>query len=78
MVDRESKPAAALKDELDWAASILLGEDSRQRIAFDEPVVAAGEDARFCNWDVTVCCAPEDDGVVRSAIMHVADRWDLA
>ena len=57
---------------------MLLGTDAGDRIAFDEPVVAEAATAQFCNWDVTVCCSPDDDEVVQAAIMHVADRWDLA
>ena len=78
MIARELKSATELKGELDWAVSVLLGGDASTRIAFHEPVVVDGEAARFCNWDVTVCCSPEDDEIVQTAIMHVADRWDLA
>jgi len=67
-----------LKGELDWAASVLLGADATRRIAFQEPVLAEAVMAQCCNWDVTVCCSPDDDDVVQAAIMHVADRWDLA
>lgn len=57
---------------------MLLGADVSDRIAFQEPVVVGDGTAQFCNWDVTVCCSPDDDEVVQAAIMHVADRWDLA
>jgi hypothetical protein len=72
-----------LKGELDWAVSVLLGADASGRIAFHEPVEVGAATAhsatgQFCNWDVTVCCSPDDDEVVQAAIMHVADRWDLA
>jgi len=67
-----------LKVELDWAVSVLLGADATGRIAFDDPVPAAAAIVQCCNWDVSVCCSPSDDDVVRAAIMHVADRWDLA
>jgi hypothetical protein len=77
-IEREFKSAAELKGELDWAVSVLLGADISGRIAFDEPVFAEAMTAQYCNWDVTVCCSPDDDDVVQSAIMHVADRWDLA
>jgi hypothetical protein len=66
-----------LKGELDWAVSVLLGADVTGRIAFHEPVLADAVKAQCCNWDVTVCCSPDDDDVVQVAIMHVADRWDL-
>jgi hypothetical protein len=77
-IEREFKSAAELKGELDWAVSVLLGEDAVGRIAFDEPVPAEAATAQCCNWDVSVCCSPNDDDVVQTAIMHVADRWDLA
>lgn len=67
-----------MKGELDWAVSVLLGADASDRIAFHEPVEVGAAIAHFCNWDVTVCCSPDDDAVVETAIMHVADRWDLA
>ena len=57
---------------------MLLGADVSDRIAFQEPVEVEGTNGQFCNWDVTVCCSPDDDAIVRAAIMHVADRWDLA
>jgi len=77
-IDREFKSAAELKGELNWAESVLLGADATGRIAFDDPVPAEAATAQCCNWDVSVCCSPNDDAVVRAAIMHVADRWDLA
>jgi hypothetical protein len=77
-IEREFKSAAELKGELDWAVSVLLSADATGRIAFDEPVLAEAATAQCCNWDVSVCCSPNDDAVVRTAIMHVADRWDLA
>lgn len=77
-IEREFKSAAELKGELDWAISVLLGADITGRIAFEEPVLAEAATAQNCNWDVTVCCSPDDDDVVRAAILHVADRWDLA
>jgi hypothetical protein len=77
-IEREFKSAAELKGELDWATSVLLGADATGRIVFDEPLLAAAATAQYCNWDVAVCCSPEDDDVVQAAIMHVADRWDLA
>jgi len=75
---REFKSAAELKTELDWAISVLLGADVTGRIVFDEPFPAQPATAQCCNWDVTVSCSPDDDNVVRAAIRHVADRWDLA
>jgi len=77
-IEREFKSAAELKGELDWALTVLLSADVTGRIAFDEPVPAQAATAQCCNWDVTVCCSPDDDDVVQAAIMHVADRWDLA
>jgi hypothetical protein len=67
-----------LKRELAWAASALLGADVTGRIAFEEPVPAVAATAQCCNWDVAVCCSPDDDHIVEAAILHVADRWDLA
>jgi hypothetical protein len=77
-IERELKSAAELKGELDWAISVLLGADVAGRIAFDEPILVPAATAQYCNWDVNVCCSPDDDDMVQTAIRHVADRWDLA
>jgi hypothetical protein len=76
--DRDAKSAAELKQELAWAASVLLGADASKRIEFHEPMAAADDAGQFCNWDVTVSCGPEDDEIVQAAIRHVAERWNLA
>ena len=57
---------------------MLLDADVPDRIVFDEPVLAQAASAQCCNWDVTVCCSPDDDDLVQAAILHVADRWNLA
>jgi len=57
---------------------VLLDADVPDRIVFDEPVLAQAASAQCCNWDVTVCCSPDDDDLVQAAILHVADRWNLA
>ena len=78
MADRDVKSAAELKEELDWAMAVLLGAGSRDRVEFHEPIAAPDDAVSFCNWDVTVCCSPDDDEIVRTAITHVAERWNLA
>jgi len=75
---RQTKSAAELRQELDWAASVLLGADARTRIAFHEPTAVSGNAAQLCNWDVTVSCSPADDPIVQAAILHVAERWNLS
>ena len=76
---KPDKTAEELRAELDWAAQVLTGDASADRIAFALPTPALDGDAGSdFNWDVEVSCRPDQDETAQAAITHVAEKWKLA
>ena len=73
------KSAEDLRAELEWAAQVLTGDASSDRVLFALPTPArVGDAALDYNWDVEVSCRPDQDEAVQAAIVHVAEKWNLA
>ncbi len=82
MVGSSSKPlktAEELCAELEWAAHTLTGDASGARILFALPTLASHDQPNpEYNWDVEVSCRPDQDEAAQAAIVHVANKWNLA
>jgi len=73
------KSAEELRAELEWAVQVLTGDASADRVVFALPTPASDVDAsEDFNWDVDVSCRPDQDEAVQAAIVHVAEKWNLA
>jgi len=75
---KPAKSAEELRAELEWAVQVLTGDASADRVVFALPTPASVDASLDYNWDVEVSCRPDQDEAVQAAIVHVAEKWNLA